>query len=82
MEGLIDAAMEARVSNTKPQTFDEWILRNTGIGIANLFMRPYNFKVWAVPTTKASSVLENLRLSLTCNRCNVNGLVNVSRLPT
>ena len=22
-----------------------------GMGIANLFMRPYNFKVWAVPTT-------------------------------
>jgi len=22
-----------------------------GTGIANLFMRPYNFKVWAVPTT-------------------------------
>jgi hypothetical protein len=23
-----------------------------GTGIADLFMRPYNFKVWAVPTTK------------------------------
>lgn len=23
-----------------------------GEGIANLFMRPYNFKVWAVPTTR------------------------------
>ena len=22
-----------------------------GKGIANLFMRPYNFKVWAFPTT-------------------------------
>ena len=52
MDGLIDAAMEARVSNTKPQNFDEWILRNTGVGIANVFMRPYNYKVWAVPTTK------------------------------
>ena len=52
MEGMIDAAIEARVTNTKPTTFDEWILRNTGVGIADLFMRPYNFKVWAVPTTK------------------------------
>ena len=26
-------------------TFDEWILRVMGEGIANLFMRPYNFKV-------------------------------------
>ncbi|EXJ67529.1 uncharacterized protein A1O5_09542 [Cladophialophora psammophila CBS 110553] len=52
MDGLIDAAMAARVANTKPQNFDEWILRNTGVGIADIFMRPYNFKVWAVPTTK------------------------------
>ena len=35
----------------KPRNFDEWILRVMGEGIADLFMRPYNFKVWAVPTT-------------------------------
>ncbi|TDZ34780.1 hypothetical protein C8035_v002525 [Colletotrichum spinosum] len=52
MDGLIDAALECRVANTKPKDFDEWILRNTGEGIANIFMRPYNYKVWAVPTTK------------------------------
>ena len=52
IEGMIDAALEARVANTKPANFDEWILRNVGEGIANVFMRPYNYKVWAVPTTK------------------------------
>ncbi|RPA98499.1 FAD/NAD(P)-binding domain-containing protein [Choiromyces venosus 120613-1] len=52
MNGMIDAALEARVSNKKPQNFDEWIVRMMGEGIADLFMRPYNFKVWAVPTTK------------------------------
>lgn len=26
----------------------------TGEGLANLFMRPYNFKVWATPTTEVS----------------------------
>ncbi|KAL6715272.1 hypothetical protein ACLMJK_007536 [Lecanora helva] len=52
MDGMIDAALEARVANTKPKTFDEWIVRMMGTGIADLFMRPYNFKVWAVPTTK------------------------------
>ncbi|KAL6150669.1 hypothetical protein ACJQWK_00154 [Exserohilum turcicum] len=52
MDGLIDAALESRVANTKPKDFDEWILRQLGVGIADLFMRPYNFKVWAVPTTK------------------------------
>lgn len=54
MDGMIDAALEARVSNTKPKNFDEWIVRMMGTGIADLFMRPYNFKVWAVPTTKVS----------------------------
>lgn len=52
MDGMIDAALEARVANTKPKNFDEWIVRMMGTGIADLFMRPYNFKVWAVPTTK------------------------------
>ncbi|KAJ6011093.1 hypothetical protein N7451_002505 [Penicillium sp. IBT 35674x] len=52
IDGMIDAAMEARVANTKPKNFDEWIVRMMGTGIADLFMRPYNYKVWAVPTTK------------------------------
>ncbi|PGH02851.1 hypothetical protein AJ80_08801 [Polytolypa hystricis UAMH7299] len=52
IDGMIDAALEARVANTKPKSFDEWIVRMMGTGIADLFMRPYNFKVWAVPTTK------------------------------
>jgi len=52
LDGLIDAAVEGRVANTKPQDFDQHILRTMGVGIADLFMRPYNFKVWAVPTTK------------------------------
>ncbi|ORY11834.1 UDP-galactopyranose mutase-like protein [Clohesyomyces aquaticus] len=52
IDSMIDAAMEARVASTKPKNFDEWIVRMMGTGVADLFMRPYNFKVWAVPTTK------------------------------
>ncbi|CAI4218208.1 unnamed protein product [Parascedosporium putredinis] len=52
VDTLIDAAMECRTATTKPSNFDEWILRMTGKGIADIFMRPYNWKVWAVPTTK------------------------------
>lgn len=59
MDGMIDAALEARVANTKPTTFDEWIVRMMGVGIADLFMRPYNFKVWAVPTTKVRTNFQN-----------------------
>ena len=29
--------------------FDEWIVASFGEGIADVFMRPYNFKVWAYP---------------------------------
>ena len=56
MDGLIDAALEHRVANTKPKDFDEWILRMQGPGLADIFMRPYNYKVWAVPTTKVSNM--------------------------
>jgi protoporphyrinogen oxidase len=56
IDGMIDAALEARVANTKPKDFDEWIVRMMGTGIADLFMRPYNYKVWAVPTTKVSEL--------------------------
>jgi protoporphyrinogen oxidase len=52
IDGLIDAAMASRTATTKPQDFDEWILRTCGEGVADVFMRPYNYKVWAVPTTK------------------------------
>ncbi len=30
-----------------PSNFDEWLLRSFGEGIAELFLRPYNRKVWA-----------------------------------
>lgn len=64
MDGMIDAALEARVSNTKPKDFDEWIVRMMGTGIADLFMRPYNYKVWAVPTNKVSSLLGRVKSAL------------------
>ena len=65
MDGMIDAALDARTTHTKPKDFDEWIVRMMGVGIADLFMRPYNFKVWAVPTTKVSFALPWFRYSLT-----------------
>ena len=51
MDGLLDAASSLSKYEEKPTTFDEWILLYMGNGIADLFMRPYNFKVWAYPTT-------------------------------
>ncbi len=45
LTGLIDAKVANTMATAKPKNFDEWILRTQGEGIANLFMRPYNFKV-------------------------------------
>ncbi len=80
VEGLIDSALECRVANTKPKNFDEWILRMTGKGVADMFMRPYNYKVWAVPTTQ---VRQLLRLLYTqpidlMDRCKLSGWASVS----
>ena len=48
LSGVSDAKVANAVAQTKPKTFDEWILRVMGTGIADLFMRPYNFKVRAI----------------------------------
>ncbi|WRT68768.1 uncharacterized protein IL334_005748 [Kwoniella shivajii] len=52
IDGLLAAAEHrAQTPGHKPKTFDEWIMRNVGEGIADSFMRPYNFKVWGTPTS-------------------------------
>lgn len=43
--GVAEAKVANAVAQSKPKDFDEWILRVMGSGIADLFMRPYNFKV-------------------------------------
>ncbi|KAJ3480460.1 hypothetical protein NLG97_g8066 [Lecanicillium saksenae] len=53
LEGAIEASLRARGRDPadKPKNFDEWNLRNIGEYVTENFMRPYNFKVWAIPTT-------------------------------
>ncbi|KXZ52902.1 hypothetical protein GPECTOR_8g281 [Gonium pectorale] len=50
LTGLVEAKVANTAAQGRPKNFDEWILRVMGPGIADLFMRPYNFKVWAIPT--------------------------------
>ena len=52
LNGVIDAKVSNALATSKPSNFDEWIMRVMGKGIADIFMRPYNFKVWAIPTTE------------------------------
>jgi protoporphyrinogen oxidase len=49
INGLIEAKVANALAKSAPANFDEWIMRVMGQGIADLFMRPYNYKVWAVP---------------------------------
>ena len=57
LNGLIDAKCQrsARLlstdkdNNSRPSNFDEWIRMTMGKGLYDVFMKPYNFKVWAYP---------------------------------
>jgi protoporphyrinogen oxidase len=48
IEGLL-GLHEQKTNSGTPAHFQEWILQVFGPGIADLFMLPYNFKVWAHP---------------------------------
>jgi protoporphyrinogen oxidase len=52
LRGLIRARRDH--PGAPPANFDEWILQSFGEGIARIFMRPYNFKVWAHPPAEMS----------------------------
>ena len=41
--------LKVNEASTADMDFDEWIVASFGEGIADVFMRPYNFKVWAYP---------------------------------
>jgi len=44
MRGLIAARQNG---HTNPKNFEEWIINSFGLGIADIFLLPYNTKVWA-----------------------------------
>jgi protoporphyrinogen oxidase len=46
LAGLVDIN---RNGQPQPANFKEWILATFGPGLAEIFMMPYNFKVWAFP---------------------------------
>ncbi len=51
-ESVLECLLELAAERPDPATtenFRDWMLATFGEGIARLFMRPYNFKVWAHP---------------------------------
>jgi protoporphyrinogen oxidase len=61
VRGLISAARRAAEGQPPPANFSAWIDQVFGAGIADVFLRPYNWKVWAHP-------LETLSCSWTGDR--------------
>jgi len=46
LQGLVEITREKK---PRPANFGEWIDAMFGAGLAEVFMRPYNYKVWAYP---------------------------------
>uniref|UniRef100_A0A0G4HMB6 Amine oxidase domain-containing protein n=1 Tax=Chromera velia CCMP2878 TaxID=1169474 RepID=A0A0G4HMB6_9ALVE len=46
LHGLVDVSNKS--FEGPPRDFKEWLIRKFGQGLYDSFMRPYNFKVWAV----------------------------------
>ncbi|CAF1025964.1 unnamed protein product [Didymodactylos carnosus] len=51
IDGLIDNEKK-RSLFTKPKTFKDWLIQSFGSGLCEVFMYPYNFKVWAYTSDK------------------------------
>ena len=49
LQGIVELYGPGARTDTQPKNFEEWILATFGQGIADEFMLPYNFKVWAYP---------------------------------
>lgn len=47
IQGLL--ALLKQPPTTRPANFADWVSQSFGEGLAEVFMRPYNFKVWAHP---------------------------------
>ncbi|XP_038065097.1 uncharacterized protein LOC119735469 [Patiria miniata] len=48
----------------KPTNFDEWLLQKFGVGLADVFMRKYNQKIWTVDTKEMNSAWVGERVAV------------------
>jgi protoporphyrinogen oxidase len=61
LAGLVDIT---RGQPARPANFREWILATFGPGLADVFLLPYNFKVWAYPPEMMNTVWVGERVSV------------------
>ncbi|XP_038065096.1 uncharacterized protein LOC119735468 isoform X2 [Patiria miniata] len=50
--------------NRNPTNFDEWLVQNFGEGLADVFMRKYNRKIWTVDTNEMNSAWVGERVAV------------------
>lgn len=62
LQGLLEITRHPR---TKPRNFREWIDATFGPGLAEVFMLPYNFKVWAFPPEMMNATWVGERVAIT-----------------
>ena len=62
LQGLVEITRHPR---RRPEDFGQWIDATFGPGLAEVFMRPYNFKVWAYPPEKMNSSWVGERVAVT-----------------
>lgn len=60
----VNGLIEAQRSSQSPANFREWVAAVMGPGIAEHFMIPYNFKVWATPADLMNYVWIGERVSV------------------
>lgn len=60
----VNGLIEAQRTRHDPSNFREWVDATFGVGIAEHFMLPYNFKVWATPAELMNHVWIGERVSV------------------
>ena len=62
LAGLVDITRNGHI---KPDNFREWILTTFGKGLADVFLLPYNTKVWGFPPEKMNAAWVGERVAIT-----------------
>jgi len=62
LKGLVEIQKNG---SHRPANFKEWILATFGAGIAEIFLLPYNFKVWAYPAEQMQHSWVGERVAVT-----------------
>ena len=62
LQGLVEITQQP---HAKSSNFQEWIVASFGRGLAEVFMEPYNFKVWAYPPAMMNAAWVGERVAVT-----------------